>query len=516
MRIAWIPGFLIGVTVLASAAQAQLPSLPPPAMPRGLVSNSPEVTPGYALFSPTEGTPVILIANDGSVVHTWENVYGGLSHYLEADGTLLRGFRDPEILHFRQGGVTGGLQELAWDGKVLWEWKLGDEKRVLHHDISRLPNGNILALGWELKTRRRGDQSRTSARGGARKRADARVRCSRFSRFARAAPRSYGSGTSGITSYRTTTRASPTTEVPAERPERLDLNAGAEAVGHQRRGARPAAGPGLCGFRSGRPRICGWTSCTPTPSTTTRDSIRLPSRCRLWARSGSSITRPPPKKPEVQREVEPGKGGDILYRWGNPATYGRGDTSSTRLFFQHDVRWIPEGWERAGNLTIFNNGRDRPAGRFLFRRRNQATAKAGRNLWPSRRAKPTAPDRVGLDGSASARSLCSLHFRRAARLQNQNTFVCAGTDGRLLELSPAGEIVWEYRNPFGGNLVMADGKPATAGADERPYAVFRATRIPLDHPALKGRHLKPLDPQPAWTDLPEKFRGGAHEPPAGD
>jgi hypothetical protein len=110
MRITWLPGFLIAVTVLASAAQAQLPSLPPPAMPRGLVSNTPEVTPGYALFSPTEGANVFLIANDGGVVHSWENVYGGLSHYLEADGTLLRGFRDPKILHFRQGGVTGGLQ----------------------------------------------------------------------------------------------------------------------------------------------------------------------------------------------------------------------------------------------------------------------------------------------------------------------------------------------------------------------------------------------------------------------
>ena len=140
------------VVLVASTAQAQLPTLPPPALPRGLVSDTPDATSGYVLFSPSQSTTVFLIANDGSVVHTWENSYGGLSHYLEPDGTLLRGFRDPEILHFRQGGVTGGLQELDWDGRVIWEWKLGDEKRVLHHDIERLPNGNILALGWQLKT----------------------------------------------------------------------------------------------------------------------------------------------------------------------------------------------------------------------------------------------------------------------------------------------------------------------------------------------------------------------------
>ena len=77
-------------------------------MPRGLVSTTPAVTAGYVLFSPARSSTVYLMANDGSVVHTWDNGYGDISHYLEADGTLLRGFRDPEILHFRQGGVTGG------------------------------------------------------------------------------------------------------------------------------------------------------------------------------------------------------------------------------------------------------------------------------------------------------------------------------------------------------------------------------------------------------------------------
>jgi hypothetical protein len=32
-------------------------------------------------------------------------------------------------------------------------------------------------------------------------------------------------------------------------------------------------------------------------------------------------------------------------------------------------------------------------------------------------------------------------------------------------------------------------------------ALFRATRIPIDHPSLRGRNLKPPDPQPAWSDL---------------
>ena len=63
--------------------------MPPPAQPRGLVSHEPRTTAGYVLFSPILSTTVFLIDNRGSVVHTWENEYGGISHYLGDDGTLL-------------------------------------------------------------------------------------------------------------------------------------------------------------------------------------------------------------------------------------------------------------------------------------------------------------------------------------------------------------------------------------------------------------------------------------------
>ena len=37
-----------------------------------------------------------------------------------------------------------------------------------------------------------------------------------------------------------------------------------------------------------------------------------------------------------------GKGGDLLYRWGNPQVYGKGLSSDQQLFAQHDVQWIEE------------------------------------------------------------------------------------------------------------------------------------------------------------------------------
>ncbi len=47
----------------------------------------------------------------------------------------------------------GYLEPVSWDGEMLWEWRMGDEQRVLHHDLEVLPNGNILTIGWEQKSR---------------------------------------------------------------------------------------------------------------------------------------------------------------------------------------------------------------------------------------------------------------------------------------------------------------------------------------------------------------------------
>ena len=49
-----------------------------------------------------------------------------------------------------------------------------------------------------------------------------------------------------------------------------------------------------------------------------------------------------------------GKGGDFLYRWGNPQNYGQGSNSDHILGDQHSVNLIPEGYPGAGNLILFN------------------------------------------------------------------------------------------------------------------------------------------------------------------
>ena len=57
-----------------------------------------------------------------------------------------------------------------------------------------------------------------------------------------------------------------------------------------------------------------------------------------------------------------GKGGDILYRWGNPQSYRKGGEQDRIFYQQHDIRWIPEGHPYAGQFIVYNNGNERPGG----------------------------------------------------------------------------------------------------------------------------------------------------------
>jgi hypothetical protein len=475
---------LLGATV----AVAQIPPAPPPAMPRGLVDSRPGVSPGYVLFSPILSGTTFLIDNDARVVHTWSSPLTG-SGYLLPNGNLLRGARDPDILHFRFGGVGGILQEVDWDGNVVWEWRLGDEKRVLHHDIEPLPNGNVLALAWELKSR---EEALAAGR-----RADALPEQGLLSEWVLEIEPVRPRGAKIVWEWRVWDHLvqdhdpeAPNYGTPSEYPGRLDLNIG---------GSAPAISP----EEFEQLKALGYVPADAQQEELEADflhanaiahhpgldqiAISVPETAEVWILDHG-----------LSSAEAAGRRGDILYRWGNPAAYGRGNGLPARFFFQHDVRWIPEDWEGGGNLTVFNNGRNRPEGAFS----------SVDEIDP-----PLRPDRSYAleDGQPFGPGELAWTFRLppdrfapfisgATRLRGGNTLICAGTDGILLEVTRAGEIVWEYRNPYSGNMRLSDGSPIGPGITNRPYAVFRAARIPPDHPGLAGRTLRPLDPQPPWTE----------------
>ena len=78
--------------------------------------------------------------------------------------------------------------------------------------------------------------------------------------------------------------------------------------------------------------------------------------------------------------------------------------------------------------------------------------------------------------------LFSFHISGVTRLPNGNTLICEGAAGRIIEVTPSKELVWEYINPF----FVPDRR--FGGVNNMLY---RAQRYGPDHPALRGRDLDP-------------------------
>jgi hypothetical protein len=109
---------------------------------------------GYTLIPPMEDTTTYLVDMEGYIVHTWLSKYTpGMHAVLLENGNLLRAGRLTEPAPVKFGGTGGIIQEIDWDGKVVWEYKNLTASTVQHHTFCRMPNGNTLVLCWEKKTR---------------------------------------------------------------------------------------------------------------------------------------------------------------------------------------------------------------------------------------------------------------------------------------------------------------------------------------------------------------------------
>jgi len=475
-----------------------------PLFPRGLVTQEPGVSAGYVLFNPLLSDTTYLVDNSGSVVHRWKSEYSpGGGSYMLPSGNLLRSGRDPERLLFRSGGTGGIVQEIDWEGNAVWEWRFSDDTRVQHHDIEPLPNGNLLVLAWEVKS------SEEAQRVG--RRTDQTPEQGLWPDWLLEIEPIRPDDAKIVWEWHSwdhlVQNADPETENygdPAEHPRRIDINAGSDA-------------PKVSADELAQLQALGYV-----PEEATADDLEsdfLHTNAVAYNARLDQIALSTPELGEIwivdhatTTEEASGPRGDLLYRWGNPSAYGRGDADSKRFFYQHDVRWIPDGWEGAGNLTVFNNGDGRAEVSFssIDEWTPPLSADGG---YAIEDAAPFGPSELAWQFVAAEPSeFFSPFISGAQRLANGNTMICSGVGGRFLEVTRSGDIVWEYRNPFSGSVRNADGSPPQPGLDERPYAVYRATRIPADHPGLTNRKLGALDPQPAWFDFAARENNESKKP----
>lgn len=435
----------------------------------GTLLLEPSANDAYVLFSPNGSESTYLIDKCGRLIHAW-NTEGrpGLMAYLMDNGDLVRTRRLQTGL-FSGGGIGGIIERINWDGEVLWRDTLADFDHHQHHDIAVMPNGNILAILWE-----KWFAADAIARGQLPELASDEVWVTRIVELAPTPP----TGSEVVWSWspwehliQNTDTALPHFGAPSEHPERFDVNYGAVASG---------GGPGL-----GQEAAYDWMHVNSIHYNADRDEIMLSSRSwnEVWVIDHSTSTEEAAGSTGGQH----GRGGDLLWRWGNPASYGCGGPEDQQLFGQHDAQFRTIGGAEAA--TVYNNGNGRPEGDYstveyialpLNPDGSYPAAQAGQPFAPSQSAwiYPQPMDA----------GFFSPNISGYQRLPNGHHLICEGATGRFFELNAEEAVVWEYINPINNS------GPMTQGENPLQNGVFRATEIPTNHPGLAGRDLTPGAP----------------------
>lgn len=109
---------------------------------------------GYTLYSLQNSTSATLLDTAGTTAYkTWTGLSSqtGYSSYLLPGGVLLRTAKATGVL-FTGGPICGKIQKIDWNGTVLWDFTYSTTDYCTHHDISPMPNGNVLLIAYERRT----------------------------------------------------------------------------------------------------------------------------------------------------------------------------------------------------------------------------------------------------------------------------------------------------------------------------------------------------------------------------
>ena len=363
---------------------------------------------GYFLYTPIYGRTTYLINETGVVNHTWESAYTpNLDSYMLDNGTIL--------LAIASG--NGGLQKIAYDGTILWEYHYTGGAYA-SHDIVPLPNGDVIMIMQEIKSRPQTIQmGRDPDTFGNTFLPDCIIQVHQTGPTSGDIVWEWHMWDHLIQDF------DPDKDnygIVSEHPELIDINFGEY--------------------------FCGdWIHMNSVDYNPKFDQILMSAHNfnEIWIIDHSTTT-------EEAASHEGGRynhGGDLLYRWGNPQAYDRGTPADERLFFQHQVSWIKPGLPGAGHILVFSNGNNRPTG-------------------PRSSIDEFAPDvnnntgeyQLQPDSAYGPSDLTWQYYlpiqyysdiwSGVQRMLNGNSLSCSGTSGVFLEVTPEKEIVWTYVNPY--------------------------------------------------------------------
>jgi len=450
----------------------------------GLFLNTPAAAPGYTLFAPMSYNVTYLIDNNGELVQSWSSEYRpGLSVYILENGDLLR-TRIIQGQLFQTGGHGGGVEIIDWDGNLVWEFDYFSDQYWQHHDIESLPNGNVLLIAWEHKA-----DASAIANG-------------RNPNMLAGSQQPFGFWPDHIIEVNPESNSiawewhvwdhliqdydssKVNYGVVSDHPELVNLN-----------------------YPSGPNTNGDWLHINAVDYNAELDQIILSVHHfgEIWIIDHSTTTI----EAASHTGGNSGKGGDLLYRWGNPQAYIGGNSNERIFFGQHDARWIEDG----SQIMVFNNGSGRPGGSYSSI--DVITQPIGEdNLYVLDSNGIYGPDTLSWQYTATPLGdLFAANISGAHRLENGNTLICDGPRGHYFEVDSAGSLVWDYVNPVvnTGPLYQGQEIPTQGSAQNSTLnRTFRVHRYPTDYLGFAGHNLEPTGPIELYmnthdlTYLPDK------------
>lgn len=418
---------------------------------------------GYNLIYPHNQPNVYLLNNCGEIVHTWSDSSiwrPGNTAYITKQGKLIKCKRNRVItgnpIWFGGGGAIVEIRD--WDNNLEWSYEINDTLHRLHHDIAPMPNGNILMIVWDKKTKNEliAEGRDTTIFKENELHADYIIEVN---------PKNNEIVWQWNMWDHLIQDFDPTKAnfgKIADHPEKIDINF-----------------PSVAGGNS-------WLHTNAIDYNEELDQvmISIPTFNEIWILDHSTTTA----QASGSSGGLSGKGGDLMYRWGNSATYKKDDVFKQTLFFQHNVHWIDDFISplnpNYGKIGIFNNraGENYSTVNFInppwdmYEWRYTKTSAAWGPASSYYENKHPEPAKLFSGGLSSVQLL-----------PNDNILILSGSSGYAFELTPKNEIVWEYIVP------LKNGNQVNQGAliSTNDNTTFRMYRYPKDFEAFDGKDLTP-------------------------
>lgn len=436
----------------------------------GLFENEPDAYQGYTLFSPIHYNGTYLIDMEGRQVHSWEADKDVSHAMLLENGLLLRALKSKPKAFARLPMVHGILEMVDWDGDVVWDFAYATGRHVLHHDFMVMPNGNILAVSYDLITKK---EAIAQGRMPDTIPAEGLV----ADRIIEIKPDLKNGGGEIVWSWSTWDHliqdfdiSKPNYGKVADHPERFDPNY----------------------FRNPQ-RTRDWNHVNGIDYNAELDAIIVTVHINdEFVIIDHSTTA---EESASSLGGNYAQGGDILYRFGNPGAYRAGSRQDSHYKALHNAHWIPAGQPGAGNVMVLNNH---------FNGQNSTLEVLKIPYTDNGRFDLTTPAKPTTVFS----DFHTANMGGGQRLPNGNTLINESVKGRILEVTPGGNVVWSYVIPVAdhGPLAQGEAVPVNPRNDDWLNEYFLAYRYAADHPALAGKDLtaKGVIEKPAGTITQKK------------